>query len=126
MELGEELLAGAQLPPVSLHEFVQLGAVDDAPRLVFARPADYLVELGLGPGLGLAAGALGRGDRWQLAPSSWEWLHGARYYARALERESLALLGAWTFEKRAAARRDPECLVPAVRGEVPRADAQVA
>ena len=65
----------------------------------------------MAPDLVLAAGALTSGARWGLARESWEWLHAARYFVRVLERDSLDCLGAWTFDKPAPPRRDPEALV---------------
>jgi GT2 family glycosyltransferase len=112
-------------PPVRLHDYADLGELDAPPRLELARSASFLIEVGLAPNLGLAAGALGRGPGWQLPAASWEWLHGARYFARALERDTLELLGAWTFLKTAAARSDAHALVPRRPAHLEVTDGQI-
>jgi GT2 family glycosyltransferase len=107
VELGERLLAGAPGRDAPIHAFADLGAPNVPPRLELRRTTRFVVELGLGPALPLAAGALGEGEHWQLPSTAWEWLHPARYFARALALPSLGLLGAWSFEKRAPSRCDP-------------------
>ncbi len=103
--------AAAQLPPERrhrpIHPLQELGACSEPPALRFARSAEFAIEVGMAPTWLLAAGVLGRGDGWTCPPSAWEWFFQGRYFVRALERESGALLGAWTFEKTTPARREP-------------------
>lgn len=107
VERGEELIARAARRDGPIHAFEDLGALHSWPVLALDRPERFVLELGLGPTLPLAAGALGDGSHWPVPQAAWEWLHPARYFARALERSSLAVLGAWTFERRSPARSDP-------------------
>jgi len=117
LERAEAALGAAPRAPLAVHHFEPLGALAAPPELGWSRAVPFVVELGMGPELALAAGALGEGASWRLPEASWAWLHAARYYVRALERETLACLGAWTFDKPAAPRRDPQALV-AARSEV--------
>jgi len=110
VETGERLLVGAPGRDAPIHHFTGLGAVDAPPLFELDRPARFVLQIGLSPTLGLAAGALSEGARWTPTPSSWEWLHPARYFARALDRGSRTLLGAWSFDKRSPARDDPQRL----------------
>jgi GT2 family glycosyltransferase len=118
VERGEALLAGTPGRDAPIHAFADLGAVDAPPVLELARPARFVLELGLGPTLPLAAGSIRACSSWQMPGEGWDWLHSARYFARALELPTLAPLGAWSFDKRAPSRCDPCELEPreAARG----------
>ncbi len=103
--------AASQVPPERhhrpIHPLTELGELAGPPTLAWERDADAVVELGMAPTWILAAGAPVRGNRWTCPPEAWEWFFAGRYFARALDRASGALLGAWTFAKTAPARREP-------------------
>jgi GT2 family glycosyltransferase len=98
-------LGGAEVRPI--HEFVDLGSVEQPPRLELGRRGAFVLELGLAPNLLLAAGVLGRGASYRFPSAAWEWLFQSRYFLRALDRWSGELIGAWGFEKSSPARSRP-------------------
>jgi GT2 family glycosyltransferase len=108
---ADELVAGWSGPRgTALHAFLDLGRVERAPVLELSRPAGprgFVLEVAMTPHLALAAGVLGCGSRAALSPEAFDWLFPGRLYLRALDREDLRCLGAWTLVKTAAARTRP-------------------
>jgi N-acetylglucosaminyl-diphospho-decaprenol L-rhamnosyltransferase len=84
-----------------------LGVRDDELEVGLSREADFVLELAVEAGLGLAAGLLGSGRVARIEPAAFEWLFAGRYFVRALDRASGEPLGAWTFDKHASARGEP-------------------
>lgn len=117
---ADELLAswsGARGP--ALHPTQDLGALEAPPELALARPAGprgFVLEVSLTPHFALAAGQLGQpglpgtGAHARLSRECFEWFFPGRVYLRALDRESLDCLGAWSFEKLVPARARPVSL----------------
>lgn len=100
-------------PGAALHDFTDLGALQEAPELDLGRSGEALVELALTPHLGLTAGVLVEGRRYRLPARTWSWMYPGTYYLRALDHETGALLGAWVLRKETASRSwplDPEAL----------------
>jgi GT2 family glycosyltransferase len=112
LEAAEAAWSVAPPAPAAAHDFAPLGELAAAPSFAWQGRGPFLIEFGLGADLRLAAGALGHGAQWSLPEASWQWLHAARWFVRALERDTLACLGAWTFDKTDPARRDPHTLEP--------------
>jgi hypothetical protein len=114
-------LAEAEARPI--HDFIDLGALAEPPRLELGRRGSFVLELGLAPSLLLAGGVLGRGAHYRLPKAAWEWLFGGRIFLRALDRWSGELLGAWSFEKSSPARSRPltaaELGVPGTQEAIP-------
>jgi len=115
--------------PRAPHEVEELGSLVESPELEFQGPGPHLLELSLTPWWGLAAGVLVEGQHYHLPARTWSWLFPGTYYLRALEPESGALLGAWSFEKHGPARSWPLEVVGlgdlAPRVSVPRAGERV-
>ena len=87
-----------------IHAFEDLGAAAEPVELRLARPASFVLEVGLEPTLSLAGGALGEGSSWRFPASVWDWLFEGPVFCRALARADGALLGAWTLHKTSRAR----------------------
>jgi GT2 family glycosyltransferase len=97
----------SRLPPRPIHDCVELGRLARPLALELPRAGAWVLELALAPSFLLTAGVLGSGPRCALPERAWEWLFAARYFVRATERASGALLGAWTFEKTLPPRTEP-------------------
>ena len=103
----------ARLGPRPMHDFEDLGALTEAPRLELAEEG-ALLEWSVTPNFSLAAGALVESAEAQLSARGWSWLFAGRYFLRAVRRSDLTVIGAWTFVKEAPARAwpvDPEVFV---------------
>lgn len=85
---------------VRMHNFEHLGEVSKAPVLELSGDdGPFIVESNFSPSFSLSAGTLGEGSRFQFSPGAWEWMFPARIWARALDRRTLAVRGAWTFDR---------------------------
>lgn len=84
---------------MAMHEFVHLGAVEEAPLLELEGDGPFLIEANFSPAFLLCAGTLGEGTSFRYSPGAWEWMFPARIYARAIDRRTHALRGAWTFDR---------------------------
>jgi hypothetical protein len=87
-----------------LHEFVDLGVCAEPPLLELAGDGPFLVESNFTPKFLLSAGTLGSGRTFRFSAQAWDWIFPGRLYVRALDRRSLAVRGAWTFERVGAVR----------------------
>jgi hypothetical protein len=92
---------------LELHDFEHLGARDRELVVDLPRETPFVLEIALAPSFSFAAGVLGHGPVARLEPAAHEWLFAGRYFARALDFASGALLGAWSFDKRTEARATP-------------------
>jgi len=92
---------------LALHPCEALGELAEPPLLRLPRLARFALEIALTPGFGLVAGVLGEGAELRLSFGSWSWLFPATYHARALDRGTGELLGAWSFTKTTPARSWP-------------------
>jgi hypothetical protein len=90
-----------------IHPIQDLGVLHQAPQIELPGAGEYLIELSLTPYWGLCAGTLVEGTDYSYPANSWSWLFPGKYYMRVLDRDSDALLGAWSFEKANAARSWP-------------------
>ena len=103
-----------ELPVVAL-----LADLESAVRLELPRACDYVLEFSMTPTFLLAAGVFGSGSCWTCPPETWEWYFRARYFARALDRRTRELLGAWTFDKTTPGRDEPLAVDPGARAARP-------
>ncbi|MCZ6597173.1 MAG: glycosyltransferase [Planctomycetota bacterium] len=90
-----------------MHRLEPLGALAEPIELRLPRRCRFLVEIAMHPDWLLAAGILGEGDRWTCPPAAWEWFFRGDYFARALDLDTHAVLGAWSFQKTTAGRDRP-------------------
>ena len=89
------------------HRIEHLGAFDQPVELRLPGPGRYLLELAVTPTFLLACGIIAEGDRWCCPRDSWDWFFQGRYFMRALDRDSLAVCGAWSFDKSTPGRLQP-------------------
>ncbi|MCP3919635.1 MAG: glycosyltransferase family 2 protein [bacterium] len=94
-------------PPRAIEKLVDLGGFDAAPCIEIDRPGEFLLELAMTANWSLAAGGFVSGGPWTFPEAAWSWLFPGRYYLRAVERKTLDVFRAWTFEKTSAARMHP-------------------
>ena len=101
----EALLANtaAQLP----FELEELGLREGAFSVSFDSEGEVLLELSACPFFPLAAGTLASGETWELSEALWAWIFPGKWYLRAACALTGRHLGAWSFEKEAAARVEP-------------------
>ncbi|QDU84300.1 N-acetylglucosaminyl-diphospho-decaprenol L-rhamnosyltransferase [Planctomycetes bacterium Pla163] len=97
--IGDKGAEWATRGRMAMHEFEHLGEVSEAPVLELDGDGPFLVEANFSPAFLLSAGTLGEGRTFQFSPGAWEWMFPARIYVRALDRRTLALRGAWTFDR---------------------------
>lgn len=98
--LSGRATAWAALDNVNMHEFEHLGAVEEAPVLELSGPdGPFIIESNFSPSFSLSAGTLGEGSRFQYTPGAWEWMFPATIFVRALDRRTLDVRGAWTFDR---------------------------
>ncbi|MFT7670220.1 MAG: N-acetylglucosaminyl-diphospho-decaprenol L-rhamnosyltransferase [Planctomycetota bacterium] len=93
--------------PSAMHELVDLGDLTESPEIRFPEDGEYVVEISLTPSWGLSAGICVDGDQYSMPSKTWSWLFPGKYYMRALQAESGACLGAWSFQKHTPARSWP-------------------
>jgi GT2 family glycosyltransferase len=104
----EEALAAAELePPFDVHA---LGAQEGSFSVHFEAQEEVLLELSACPFFPLAAGVVTSGDSWSLSEALWGWIFPGRWYLRAACARTGRHLGAWSFDKGAAARVEPVSL----------------
>jgi GT2 family glycosyltransferase len=85
--------------PRAVDVFDELGARVQSPELELGgEPGPFLLELAIDPGFLLAAGHFGAGARLRFPDATWRSLLPVRHFVRALDPQSLALRGAWSFE----------------------------
>jgi len=101
----EEALAAAELePPFDVHA---LGAQEGSFSVHFEAQEEVLLELSACPFFPIAAGVVTSGDSWSLSEALWGWIFPGRWYLRAACARTGRHLGAWSFDKGAAARVEP-------------------
>ena len=104
----------AQLP----FELEELGLREGAFSVSFDSEEEVLLELSACPFFPLAAGTLASGETWELSETLWAWIFPGKWYLRAACALTGRHLGAWSFEKEAAARVEPVELGCADRGAI--------
>jgi GT2 family glycosyltransferase len=111
-----------------MHRLVGLGQMSEPVEILLPRSCEFVLEVAMTPTWSLAAGVLGRGERWRCPAETWEWLFQGDYFLRALDRRSGELLGAWTFQKVAPGRSAPVSAeeLRSLRGEVGRLAGEAA
>jgi hypothetical protein len=98
---------GRPIQPVT-----DLGEWHDPIELSLPRSCRYLIEMAIHPTFIICSGTFGQGDRWRCPPEAWDWLFRMDFFLRAIDLDTLEVLGCWRFRKtsdcRAAAMRAPE------------------
>ena len=101
----EELLARSEVEMP--FELEALGLQEGAFSVSVESQEEVLIELSACPFFPLAAGTLASGETWELSEALWAWIFPGKWYLRAACALTGRHLGAWSFEKEAAARVAP-------------------
>ena len=86
-------------------DLVDLGEWEKPLRIELPRKCRYLIEFAIQPNFVICCGAFGEGDVWESPESSWEWLFPIRYFARAIDLDTMEVIGAWSFVRAGMGRQ---------------------
>ena len=90
-----------------MHDIVDLGSFPEPIEIPLPRDCRFLLELSDEPAWLLTVGIVGRGRSWTCPAESWQWVFDMTYYVRALDLDTLEVLGAWRFTKESPGRQMP-------------------
>lgn len=90
-----------------MHELTHLGEFAEPVTLPLPHAGHWILEIAVAPTFLLACGILHEGEAWTCPAPTWEWIFQGRYCMRAVERDTGALGGAWTFDKTTPGRVAP-------------------
>lgn len=97
----------------------ELGCMETPPGMEFDARDEVLIEVSACPFFPLAAGTVIAGGSWTLGEALWGWLFPGTWHVRAACARTGQHLGAWSFQKVAAARTEPVVLGGADERELP-------